>query len=540
MAQSRKRSGQAARMHAAAGNGGSDSPAALPDPDGGGFQLPIKDEYAVLVMDADTHLVDWNSAAVAIFGYADSEVLGKPLSLLFPADSVREGAPEDWLARVAATGRSDEERWLVRKNGTRFWASGVAAGVRGPGGGLQGYILVLRDMTSQKLALERIRESEAKFRALLDSLPEGLFGVDQEGKCTFANSRCLEMLGYGDMDQILNQDMHVHILPDRTGGPAFPGEAAPLRAASQGGRWQGKGVFRRRDGSTFQVEFHAYPVFRGGKCAGATVVFLDVDRQKRSEAGRGTDEETARQARKMESIGRLAGGVAHDFNNALTAVTGFSELILDRLPPGDPLRDSLEEIRKGGRKLATLTQQLLSFGRRQMLQARSLDLNVFIREKQAVIQDALGRDILLIADLDPAAGPVLVDPASFEKMLLDLVGNVRSAIHGPGRMSLATRRADIPDALAARPLSLAPGAYVRLSVRDTRDDMSPEIVERILEPYGARQSLANENSGMALASAYGFIRQSGGDFLVQPGPDQGIQFDIYLPSYTADLGQRTP
>jgi two-component system cell cycle sensor histidine kinase/response regulator CckA len=239
-------------------------------------------------------------------------------------------------------------------------------------------------------------------------------------------------------------------------------------------------------------------------------------------------EEQLLKAQKMEAVGRLAGGVAHDFNNLLTAIMGYSEIMKMDLKPEDPLSFSLEEIIKATNRGASLTNQLLAFSRKQILQPQAINLNTTIMNIREMLQRLIGEDIDLATYLEEKVGLVKADPSQIDQILMNLAVNARDAMPQGGKLTLETANADLDDSYCQNHVGVTPGAYVMLAVSDNGSGMDAETLSRIFEPFFSTKE-TGKGTGLGLATVYGIVRQSGGHIWVYSEPGKGTTFKVYLP-----------
>ncbi|HET9250674.1 MAG TPA: PAS domain S-box protein [Candidatus Eisenbacteria bacterium] len=244
-------------------------------------------------------------------------------------------------------------------------------------------------------------------------------------------------------------------------------------------------------------------------------------------------EEQLRHAQKMEAVGQLAGGVAHDFNNILTAILGYADLLLGRTPTGDRSRPALEEIRKGGERAAALTRQLLTFSRRATTQPRIVDLNAAVRDLEDMAQRLAGDSIQLVLELDDSIGYVRIDPVQLEQVLVNLVVNARDAIQGAGEIRIRTDQVRLQESDVAGDSELAPGPYARLQVSDTGTGIPFAVLEHIFEPFFTTKE-PGRGTGLGLATVYGIVRQHGGRIRAINAPEGGALLEIVFPALSRE------
>jgi two-component system cell cycle sensor histidine kinase/response regulator CckA len=263
----------------------------------------------------------------------------------------------------------------------------------------------------------------------------------------------------------------------------------------------------------------------------------DITERKRMEQEMASLQEQLRQAQKMEAIGRLAGGIAHDFNNALTVIRGNCQLSLLDLHEADPLYGNLKEIEQSVERAARLTQQLLAFSRKQIMQMKVVDPNALIEDLQKILRRILGEDIELTTFLEEGVGKVRVDPGQMEQAVINLAVNARDAMPRGGKLTIETANVELDEAYARDHVAVTPGPYVMLSVSDTGVGMSPEVRERAFEPFFTTKE-AGKGTGLGLSMVYGIVKQSGGNIWVYSEMGKGTTFKIYLPRVEGPVEER--
>jgi PAS domain S-box-containing protein len=393
-----------------------------------------------------------------------------------------------------------------------FGPNGVVLGVTGLG----------IDVNARKLMESELRESELRYRRIVDNTSEGVWMYDGTGITTFMNPRMAEMLGY-TVQEAIGKPIFTFM------DPSLVADATERLARRKAGA-SARGRFRlkRRDGSDLWISLHADPLFDAdGNFESSLALATDITEQLKSEAALDRSEGQLRQAQKMEAIGSLAGGVAHDFNNLLSVILGYSEMIITDLKPNDPLRADLLEIRSAGLRATTLTRQLLAFSRQQVLQPTVLDLNSVVSGVEKMLARLLGEDIELSWVTSPDAGQVHADAGQLEQVIMNLVVNARDAMPNGGRLTIKTANVVVDESVADH-ADIAPGRYVVLAVADTGTGIDSATKDRIFEPFFTTKE-KSKGTGLGLSTVYGIVRQSGGHIIVDSELGKGTTFKIYLP-----------
>ncbi len=355
--------------------------------------------------------------------------------------------------------------------------------------------------------------------ALLESASQAIVGVDRAGRIVLANRRAEEIFGYSRaellgerIEMLLPDSRRVHHVRERDDYFAHP-RIRPM----------GSGIdlaARRQDGTEFPVEVSlSYVEAEGGLYAIAFV--SDISQRKHLE-------EQLLHAQKMEAVGRLAGGVAHDFNNMLTVISGYNRMILDELSAMDPLRGYAEEILKAADRAGALTNQLLAFSRRQIMQPRVISVNTVVGQTEKMLHRLIGEDVELVMRLGAGVGNIKADPGHVEQAVVNLAVNARDAMPLGGRLTIETENVHLDEHYARTHMGVSPGDFVLIAVSDTGHGMDAETRRRIFEPFFTTKE-KGKGTGLGLATVYGMIKQTGGDIWVYSEPGRGTTFKLYFP-----------
>lgn len=365
----------------------------------------------------------------------------------------------------------------------------------------------------------RVAAERERLMAAIEQSGETVVITDATGTIQYVNPAFVAVTGYSREEAV---GSNPRILKSGEHDAAFYGDL--WTAISSGRVWQGRMVNQRKDGSRYTEDATISPVFDAdGRIANYVAVKRDVTAQLRMQA-------RDMQAQRMESVGRLAGGVAHDYNNMIAVIVGNAELAIAKLAPGHPVRGDLEEILAAATRSAALTQQLLAFARKQPIAPKVLNLNESVEGLRTMLSRLLGEDILLV--WQPAADlwAVRMDPSQLDQIVTNLCVNARDAIDTTGRITIETANARLNGSHAGRARSVDPGEFVLLSISDTGAGMDRETMNRVFEPFFTTKQ-EGRGTGLGLATVYGIVEQYGGWIDVDSEVGQGTTFTIYFPRH---------
>ncbi len=380
-------------------------------------------------------------------------------------------------------------------------------------------------------AIARRRDAEEEWaklagslELLLESAGEGVYGTDRKGNCTFINRAALGMLGY-EREQLLGRELHRIIHHTRQDGTPYPIEECPVTSVLETGepqRGSSEALFRS-DGTSFPVEYSAHPIRRADTVEGVVVTFEDISERKRTE-------EHLLQSAKLESLGVLAGGVAHDFNNILTGILGNSSLVLEGLPENDPNRDLLREVVNASERAADLTRQMLAFAGKGTFFVEPVNLSSAVEEMRELLESSVPKPARLGLQLARALPPVMADLRQIQQAIVNLVINAGEAIgERPGLVLVETGVRWLPQGEAAHPPfgALDAGQYVFAAVQDTGVGIDAATRGRIFDPFFSTKFTGR---GLGLPAALGIARSHHGVIRVSSEPGRGSRFELMLPS----------
>ncbi len=374
----------------------------------------------------------------------------------------------------------------------------------------------------------RIQAEHERLLAAIEQANESIVITDPDGTINYVNPAFVQTSGYACMEVI---GKNVRILKSEVHDTRFYKEI--WATISAGKTWRGRFVNRRKDGALYTEDASLSPVRDAkGRIVNYVAVKRDISDHLRETEEKAKLEAQLAQAQKLDSIGRLAGGVAHDFNNMLQTIMGYTELALDNCAPTDALHDDLQEIYKAARRSADLTRQLLAFARQQTITPKVIDINASITGMLKMLRRLLGEDLNLQWIPGVANAYVKMDPSQLDQILANLTVNARDALSGAGTLTIATRKLSLTKAPEC-PTDIAPGTYIVMTVSDTGCGMNKETIDHIFEPFFTTKP-RGVGGGLGLATVYGIIKQNAGYITVDSKPGQGTTFHVYLPSAEAD------
>jgi two-component system cell cycle sensor histidine kinase/response regulator CckA len=484
---------------------------------------------AIVLSEPSGRFLDCNRTAVDRYGYSREEFLQMTYRDLAALD-LRDKAGGHVRETLESGGTIFEWRHR-RKDGSELPVEIRTAIV--PVQGEQRILATIRDLTQSEAAEKALRGSERGFRALFEAAPMGIGVADLEGNILAFNDAMIMPGGYSreDIEGGYNVAALYYDGADR--------ETALALFLSQGSLSQHETRFKRKDGTPYDVLLSlTHTTFGGLPCVQAIVE--DRTEEKRAEEVQQTLEAQLRQAAKMESIGRLAGGVAHDYNNMLAVILGHAQLALEQVDPESGLHDDLQEILKAADRSAGITQQLLAFARRQVTNPKVIDLNQAVETMVSMLGRLIGEQVQLQWQPGKSIGLTRIDPTQLDQILVNLCLNARDAIVDTGHVTIETSDVNLDRRFCAEHAGFIPGDYVLLSVADNGAGMSEEAAEHLFEPFYTTKE-EGKGTGLGLATVYGIVKQNSGFIDVSGGDKCGTRIRIYLPRIEGeDIAKELP
>jgi PAS domain S-box-containing protein len=509
--------------------------AALAEPQRLQLLLDAVKDYAIYLLDRNGNVSSWNTGAQRFKGYKASEIIGQHFSRFYTDEDRAAGLPARALRIAAEEGTFEAEGWRVRKDGTQFWTSVVIDPVRDHDGAVIGFAKVTRDISHKREAEAKLRESEQRFRMLVQGVRDyAIYMLDPDGVVSNWNAGAQAIKGY-TADEIVGQ----HFSRFYTDADRAAGEPArALAIAAREGKFENEAIRLRKDGSPFWANVLIDPIYdETGELTGFAKVTRDVTERRRAQEQIDAGKEALAQSQKLEAIGRLTGGVAHDFNNLLTVIRGSAELLQRPGLTEEKRQRYLSAIAETADRAAVLTGQLLAFARQQPLRPQKFDVALRLDGMEHIITTTIGSPVSYHVEIGPEAGSIDADPSQFETAILNMVVNARDAMPTGGELTIGIER--VTHKPAIRHHAEAKGEFVRVWVRDTGTGIDPDKLPRIFEPFFTTKDI-NKGTGLGLSQVYGFAKQSGGDIAVESKLDHGTSFSLYLPRTVVGAEKELP
>ena len=488
---------------------------------------------AIISKTLDGVVTSWNRGAEKLFGYSGEEMLGKTALVLFPDDLRNE---EQEILAVIARGGSLEhfETERVRKDGRLVDISATISPVRNTAGVIIGVSKIARDITERKQREVEMKNLSQRLQLATSSAHLGIWDWNVRENTMVWDERMFELYGITWKSFPSTIDAWMSGLHPEDKETAI----AECQAALEGEK-EFNTVFRvlHPDGAVKHLRGKGLVLFGADGVAERMIgINYDITGTKKAEEDKARLESQLQQAQKMESVGRLAGGVAHDFNNMLTVILGHAELGMMKLDPSHPVIADLKEISKTSERSADLARQLLAFARKQAIAPKLLDLNETVTSMLKMLQRLIGEDINLSWQPAPILWQVKVDPSQIDQILANLCVNARDAIRDTGRITIETENCSIDAEYCTANPEATPGDYVRLSVSDDGGGMDKETLLHAFEPFFTTKELG-KGTGLGLATVYGSVKQNNGFINVYSEPEQGTTFSVYFPRFEGKTGQ---
>jgi two-component system cell cycle sensor histidine kinase/response regulator CckA len=474
---------------------------------------------AVIEWNLNLEVVSWNPAAERIFGYTAAEALGRTAAgLVLPATDQLH--LDRFLKRIV--GKKDSIHLVnthVTKNGRRIICEWFETPFVGSDGQVIGIISLVQDITERK----RSEETLLTIRTAIEGSSDAIGMSDPQGHHFYQNKAFTDLYEYATAEE----------LEAAGGGPATYADQAVAREVfdtiMRGGSWRGEVEIISKSGRKFPVSMRADAIKDDhGRIIGLIGIHTDITERKRAEEEKAKLEDQLRQAQKMEAIGRLAGGVAHDFNNMLSVIIGYTNLIKAQLPADEPLRKDILDIERAASRSKDITSQLLAFSRKQTIAPKILRLNEIIMMMQKTLARLIGEDIDLKFYPGNDLWKIKFDPSQLEQILINLAANARDAMPEGGKLTIETANVSLDEAYCEDHIGFKPGYFTMLGVSDDGVGMDQETLAHVFEPFFTTKEFG-KGTGLGLAMVYGIVKQNNGFINIYSEPAQGTAVKIYFP-----------
>jgi two-component system, cell cycle sensor histidine kinase and response regulator CckA len=471
-----------------------------------------------LVDNTTTQILECNNKASQLFDYSSKELLSmKMVDLSTTPELTRRACRENVSKQERVYQKKDGGLLSVEVTSQHFHLADRAV-----------HLAAIRNITDKKHAEKALRESEERFRTLMENIDAiAVQGYGPDGTTQYWNAASERLYGYSRQEAIGRNILDLIIPPEMEGAVA-----KEIREMAESGRPVSSGelMLMHKDGSRVPVMSHHAIVKVPGREQELFCLDVDISERKRAEAEKEKLKTQLNHAQKMESVGRLAGGVAHDFNNMLSVILGHTEMVLEDLDPATQLFADLQAVHQAAKRSATLTRQLLAFARKQTIAPKVIDLNETVEGMLKMLRRLIGEDIDLTWLPGKKLVPVKVDPSQIDQILVNLCVNSRDAIVDVGKITIESGVVSFDEAYCSVHAGVVPGDYVLLAVSDNGSGMDQDTIDHLFEPFFTTKE-PGKGTGLGLASVYGAVKQNNGFIHVTSQSGQGTTFRIYLPQH---------
>ncbi|BBO80866.1 hypothetical protein DSCO28_14320 [Desulfosarcina ovata subsp. sediminis] len=474
---------------------------------------------AILVADKNSIILDCNPAFVDLFGYSPEEILGKNITAIYENETAFNTVGEALKAHGGDYAECIHIANFRKKSGKVFPGETNVYYLRDDKGTLIGTVGLIRDVTGRQQA----EAERARLITAIEQINEMIVMTDTEGIIQYVNPAFETITGYS-REQVLGHNPHT--LKEGEQDETFYRNL--WETITAGKTWEGHIVNKRKDGTLYTEDVTISPVYDDfGRIINYVAAKRDITKHLRLS-------EQFQQAQKMESVGRLAGGVAHDYNNMLSVIIGYAELAMTKVHPAHPVYGDLDSIFKAAKRSAEITRQLLAFARRQTIAPKVIDLNQAVEGTLKMLHRLIGEDIDLAWAPEESLWPVKMDPVQIDQILANLCVNARDAITGVGKITIETENVVFDEAYCADHAGFLPGKYVLLAVSDDGCGMDKETQNKIFEPFFTTKGIGR-GTGLGLSTVYGIVKQNEGFINVYSEPGDGTTIKVYLSRHAGQV-----
>ena len=468
--------------------------------------------------DTENRILRANKRAAEIVGKPVEEIEGKPSLEIFPQEAAKYYSDDLEVIHSGAPKLGIVET-LRDRDGKEQWGQTDKVPVCDQDGKVTGIIVMTQDITERKRAEEALRASQQILEGIINAIPVRVFWKDKNLVYLGCNAIFARDAGFADPKDIIGKDDFQ--MGWREQAEKYRGDDRQV-IESGCSKLLIEEPQTTPEGNTITLLSSKIPLRSSqGEISGLLGTYMDITGRKRLEA-------QLLQSQKMETVGKLTGGIAHEFNSILTTIIGHSEFLLNDLPGESPLANNATEISKAAGRAAMLTRQLLAYGRKQFLQPETLDLNQVITDMEGVFQHLMGKDVDTRIVPAPGLQAVRADAGQIEQVIMNLAINARDAMPGGGKLTLETANVSFDQDSVGRSPEMKPGDYVMLAITDTGTGMSAEVKAHVFEPFFSTKGVG-QGAGLGLSTCYGIVKQSGGYITVYSEFGRGTAFKIYLP-----------